>query len=217
MQSRPKVLSLQNGLGNGELLAESLPADRIFTGVTTYGATSLSDCEVAARGEGELVVGGWFGDQQLYSNELAKLFAEAGWKVRIGQNMRQEVWKKALVNIGINPVTAIYRVTNGEILQRKELQELASAAVKEAEEAAFAAGILSIENVGHAVSRMLAVCSQTATNHSSMLQDIEKGRRTEIDALNGSIVQLGEACAVNTPVNRELVRQIKTLEQNTSF
>lgn len=217
MKSLPIVLSLQNGLGNDELLADVLAGERIFTAMTTYGATSLSDFAVAARGEGELVLGSYFGNGLENANQLKAIFSEAGWNVRIGQNMLQEVWKKAFINIGINPVTAIHRVTNGEIIKVKELQELASAAVAEAEVAACAAGILTAGDIGNGTARMLQVCRQTAANRSSMLQDIEKGRKTEIDALNGRIVQLGEACAIDTPVNRELVRQIKNLEQRADF
>lgn len=210
MPGTPAVLSLQNGLGNGEALAAALGAERVLLGLATYGATSLSDHKVAARGEGEFVLGGYGGNHPA-AGKLSALFAEAGWKVRIGEDMRKEVWKKALVNIGINPVTAIYRVTNGEILERPELRETAVAAVKEAGRVAQALGVLGEAEAAEGVGRMLQVCEQTAANRSSMLQDVEKGRRTEIDSLNGAVVRLGQELSVETPVNRELARRVANI------
>ncbi|MFC4770233.1 ketopantoate reductase family protein [Effusibacillus consociatus] len=204
----PFVLSMQNGLGNGDTLSRILGDQFVLLGLTTYGATSVSDCEVAERGEGELVLGG-FRKTNPITHKLSAIFTEAGWNVRIGYDMQKEVWKKALVNIGINPITAIYRVTNGEIAKRGELKEIAVAAVKEAGNVAVALGVLTPQEAEEGIERMVQVAADTADNRSSMLQDVEKGRRTEIDSLNGAIVRLGEEMSVDTPVNRQIVEKMR--------
>lgn len=211
MKGCPAVLSLQNGLGNGEQLAAVLPMERIWLGIGTYGATSLSDYEVAIRGEGEWIIGA-SGDNGRAAEQVGAIFANAGWKIRLSTEIQQEVWKKALVNIGINPLTAIHRVTNGEIATRQELREQAGAAVEEAGQIAVRLGVLSPVDVKQSIDRMLEVCRLTAGNLSSMLQDIERGGRTEIDSLNGMIVRYGESLGADTPINRELTWQIRQLE-----
>ncbi|WP_018132733.1 ketopantoate reductase family protein [Effusibacillus pohliae] len=211
MPGTPCVLSLQNGLGNGETLAALLGPERVLLGVSTYGATAQSDYEVAARGSGELVVGGYLGCHPL-ADKLAAIFSKAGWNVRVSSDMQREVWKKALVNIGINPVTAIHRVPNGAILERPDLRQIAVAAVWEAGQVAQGLGVLSADEAAAGVERMLLVCRATAANRSSMLQDVEKGRRTEIGSLNGAVVRMADELSVATPVNRELVNRIRQIE-----
>ncbi|WP_275539559.1 ketopantoate reductase family protein, partial [Effusibacillus lacus] len=163
-----------------------------------------------ARGAGELVLGGYRGDHPL-TGALSDIFSRAGWNVRIGTDMKKEVWKKALINIGINAVTAINRVANGDILANADLRETAVAAVREAGLVATALGSLSPEEVDAGVERMLEVCRATSANRSSMLQDVENHRQTEIDALNGAIVRWGEELSIATPVNLELVQRVKRI------
>ncbi|BCJ86087.1 ketopantoate reductase family protein [Effusibacillus dendaii] len=217
MAGIPYVLSLQNGLGNGEALASVLGAERVLLGITTYGATSLSDGEVAARGEGELVIGEYQSNSAIKQTisdltQADSIFSQAGWNVRRAADMRKEIWLKALINIGINPLTAIHRTVNGEIAARPDLRKMALAAVWEAGRIAVANGILAMEDVQAAADRMLQVCQQTAANRSSMLQDIENGRPTEIDSLNGQIVQMGKELQIETPVNLVLTHYIKELQ-----
>ncbi len=211
MNGVPFVLSLQNGLGNDEQLTAVLPNERILLGIGTYGATSLSDYEVAMRGQGEWIIGGRGGNRRV-AEQVRAIFANARWKIRLSAAMQQEIWKKALINIGINPLTAIHRVVNGEIARRQELREQAGAAVDEAGQIAVRMGILSPLEAAQSIDRMLEICRLTAGNRSSMLQDIERGRRTEIDSLNGAIVRFGESLGADTPINRQLTWQIKQLE-----
>lgn len=211
LNGTPFVLSLQNGLGNAETLASVLNTERILLGVSTYGATSLSDTEVAIRGQGEWVIGG-LGKDHPFAEQVTAIFSEAGWNVRVSGDMQKEVWLKALVNIGINPLTAIHGVVNGEIRKRQELRSLAAEAVKEAGVVSQRLGILTSREVEQSIERMLEICGLTAANRSSMLQDIERHRRTEIDSLNGAIVRFGESLGIKTPVNRMLTQQIRQLQ-----
>jgi 2-dehydropantoate 2-reductase len=206
----PPVLSMQNGLGNDRVLAEYFSRERILLGVCTHGATSLSDTEVAWNGVGEILIGSPFlpsGSPLLES--LAELLSAAGLRARSTPEIEREIWRKAIVNCAINPLTAIARLKNGELLEREEMLRLMRDVV---EEAAAVAGAVGVE-VGDVWSLVLEVCRNTAENRSSMLQDLLAGRPTEIESLNGQIVQWAEEKGYSVSVNRTLARLVRALSQ----
>jgi 2-dehydropantoate 2-reductase len=115
-----------------------------------------------------------------------------------------------LINVGINPLTALTGLRNGELLEHPEIKAVMKRAVEEAMTVALDLGVET--GLDDPVERVYAVAEATAANRSSMLQDVERGRRTEIDALNGAIVELGRRVGVETPVNETLVAAVKGLE-----
>ena len=123
------------------------------------------------------------------------------------------VWAKLFINVGINALTAIHGCRNGELLDKPEIKVTMEKAVREAEQVARKKGI---QIDADPVVAMFSVCRTTAENTSSMLQDVQKRRLTEIDAINGAIVAEGEALGIPTPVNIELVRRVKELESSYS-
>ena len=202
-----RVLTLQNGLGNLDRL-RAWKGSMAFGATTTMGATMLSPGVVKVVSTGETVIGS---DMDLRgASSIAHMLKSSGMSSTTSENIKGEIWLKAIVNACINPMTAVLRVPNGRLLESKAVVELMRHISTECESVAASSGInLPVESV---FERILAVARQTSANRSSMLQDIERGRRTEIDSINGHICRLGEQMGLPTPLNRMLVAAIESLE-----
>jgi 2-dehydropantoate 2-reductase len=185
------AISLQNGLGNVEILG-----DRAFPGATTEGATLLGPGHVRAGGSGttHIVAPEW----------AVELLKNAGFDCRrcTPDDVEGLLWGKLSVSCGINALTALLRVPNGELLKRADAENLMIRAAQECADVAQARGI-RLPFSDPAV-RVKEVAEQTATNQSSMLQDILRGAPTECDAINGAVVREGRMLDVPTPVNEIL-------------
>ena len=139
------------------------------------------------------------------------MFSRAGLPTLVDRDVTSLIWGKLVVNVGINALTALLHLRNGQLADFAETRELVGMAVEEAVTVAGAAGVtLPYEN---AVEKVLAVATSTAGNQSSMLQDILRGRLTEIDSINGALVQEGHRLGIATPVNRTLTLLIRNLEK----
>ena len=198
------ALTLQNGLGNRERLVEFLGAPRVALGVTTYGATLVGPGQVRPGGIGTVSLG-----VHPRLAPLAKLLEEAGFAVELVPDVDRLLWSKLVINAAINPLTALLRVPNGELLLRPDARTLLASAAGEAAAVASACG--QRLSYSDPVAAAEAVASQTARNTSSMLQDVLRGAPTEIDAICGAIVAAGKACGVPVPVNRALWLLVKAL------
>ncbi len=189
------ALTLQNGMGNRELLAEALGLPRVALGVTTTGATLLGPGLARAGGEGVISV-----EAHPRLGPLEAALTGAGFNVQVVNDADALVWGKLVINAAINPLTALLRVPNGELLHRPAAHLLMRVLAQEAAAVARAQGIrLPFED---AVRAAEDVARKTASNHSSMFQDMRRGAPTEIDAICGAITQTGEKLGVDTPVNR---------------
>lgn len=208
------VLSMQNGLGNGERLAESLPPGQIALGLTTHGATAEGETAVFYKGRGQTVIGDFYaGAAPSGAKRWAELLTGCGHPVTVTEEIRTEVWRKAMVNIGINPMTALFGLKNGELPERSDLLAVSRTLVEEAERAAAAEGV----SLQDSFARVLDVCRTTAGNRSSMLQDLERGRKTEIDAMCGEIVRIGKQHGVPTPCNERVRDLIAEAQQDGNY
>jgi 2-dehydropantoate 2-reductase len=198
------ALSLQNGLGNLELLG-----DRALPGSTAQGATLLGPGHVRAGGAGPTHVGApaW----------VVELLRGAGFESYRCSPREAEslLWSKLCVSCGINALTALLRVPNGELLKRPEAADLM---VRAAEECAAVARAREIAlPFGKAAVHTREVAAQTAANKSSMLQDILRGAPTECDAINGAVVREGRRLGIPTPVNDILWQLVRAaVHQNRS-
>ena len=198
------ALTLQNGLGNRESLSHNLGPSRVALGVTTLGATLLGPGYVRPGGEGIISLG-----THPRLTTMVRLLRLAGFAVETGAETEALVWSKLVINVAINPLTALLRVANGEILSRPTARELLGQAAAEAAAVANALGIrLTFDDPVNAAEN---VALRTASNCSSMLSDILRGAPSEIDAICGAIVAEGERRGVPTPVNRTLYRLVKAL------
>ncbi len=189
------ALSLQNGLGNRETLGLRLGLPRVALGVTTTGATLLRPGLARLGGEGLVSLEthprlGW----------LPAALTEAGFQVQVVDEAESLVWGKLVINAAINPLTALLRVPNGELLRRPAARRLMRQLAQEAMAVAQAQEIhLPFDD---AVTAAEAVAHKTAENLSSMLQDMQRNAPTEIDAICGAITQAGERLGIATPCNR---------------
>jgi 2-dehydropantoate 2-reductase len=191
------ALTLQNGWGNRETLEQALSPQRVALGITTLGATLLAPGVARAGGQGPVTLG-----SHPRIQPLADLLSAAGFDVRMAGDVAGLAWGKLVINAAINPLTALLRVPNGELLARPEARELLGLAAAEAAAVGRAQGLhLPFDD---AVAAAEDVARRTAANHSSMFQDVQRGRPTEIDAICGAVVEAGEQVGVPTPVNRML-------------
>jgi 2-dehydropantoate 2-reductase len=205
------VLSLQNGLGNVEELTRRLGAGSTIAGTTTEGAMTTGPGAVIHTGRGMTWVGEMNGKLSDRCLTIQGAFRKAGFSTIISNNIKGVIWAKAIVNSAINPISAITHVRNRDVRRIPELRGIASTAVDEGSAVARASGILLKPSPKSLLAKVLA---QTPRNKSSMLRDIEAGRKTEIRQLNGSISRLGSLVGVSTPFNDLLTKLVLALERS---
>jgi 2-dehydropantoate 2-reductase len=203
------VVSLQNGMGNEEVLDEALEAT-VLGGTATYGANLRldpedNDANVEYTGRGEVVVGDYTGGASREAEHVADTLE--GLDAHATDSMDTALWEKLAVNCAINPVTALTRLTNGGAAEGAS--EVMREAARETAEVARENGV----RIEDAPDRAIEVARATAKNESSTLQDVRAGRRTEIDALNGYVVEKAEE--VPTPTNRALANLVRAAESRT--
>jgi len=203
------ILTLQNGLGNVETIAAAVGTARTLGGVTAQGATALGVGHVRHAGRGPTVIGEAAGPATDRTRLLAQTFSEAGIETTVTDDLPAALWHKLIVNVGINAIASLTRRRNGELLDGGPAEALLEQAVAEAAAVARAEGL----PVDRAIEtqRVKEVCRATALNFNSMFQDLRRGRRTEIDFINGAIVERGQAAGIPTPVNRVLTQLVKAL------
>ena len=204
------VLTLQNGLGNAETIAAHIPRERVIAGTTTHGAVVESPGVVRHAGRGDTTLGRYFTPNDDRVRDAARLLTDAGVETTVTDDPEAAVWTKVLVNAGINAATALARVSNGALVEYEPGERLLERAVREGTRIAQAEGVDLPENC---VERTRAVAERTATNRSSMRQDVEAGKRTEIEALNGALARRADDHGVDAPVNKTLTDLVRLTEQ----
>lgn len=208
------VVSVQNGLGNLEVIAQQLGKSRVVGGVTAHSAMPLSLNEIRyVGGLGGLWIGRYDGTDDPRLREIARAFTDAGFKTDvISGDIRVPIWRKLLANVSCNPVAAITGFTGTQLMECEETNRLIRKLAIETAEVAKALGLQfdELENPGDFA---ITAVSQVRDNKISMLQDIEAGRRTEIDYLNGAVVSEGKRLGIKTLYNETLCHLVKALEQ----
>lgn len=198
------ALTLQNGLGNLDVLSKILGSQRAAVGSTTLGAHLLSPGVVKPAGDGVITLG-----MHNRLKVMADLLGRAGFVVESTADINAIQWGKLVINAAINPLTALLRVPNGELLSRQDARSLLSAAAREAAAVAVAKGIaLPFPDPVIAVE---SIARRTANNYSSMLQDVRRGAPTEVDEINGAVVRAAEKVNLPAPVNRTLWLLVKAM------
>jgi 2-dehydropantoate 2-reductase len=200
------AVTLQNGLGNQETLLAATGPGRVSVGVATLGATLLAPGHVRAT-PGSVALGAGPSPAPAIVR-FASLLTAAGFHTTLEIDIDRLVWRKLAVNCAINPLSALLGCPNGALLEGDQRQTLIEAA---REVGAVASG-KGIDLGDDPATLALAVAEKTATNHSSMLQDVERGALTEIDALNGAVVREARALGVPVPVNESLWRRMLELQ-----
>jgi 2-dehydropantoate 2-reductase len=198
------ALSLQNGVGNWETLCESLGEARAAAGVTRMGAMLLAPGVVRLGGRGPTTLGA---HERL--GPLEQCLHAGGLEIERVDDLAGVLWGKLAVNAGINPVSALLRLRNGELLQRPGARAVMRQAAAEVQTVAEAMGIAL--PFPDAAEQAESAALASADNSSSMLQDVRRGARTEIDAINGAVVRMAEVACVQAPVNRLLWQLVSAM------
>ncbi len=204
------AITLQNGLGNQATLAEAVGPERAALGITAQGATVVGPGHVRHAGNGPTYLARLPGREQQLT-QVAELFNRAGLETSLVDNADGLVWGKLAVNAGINPLTALFELPNGRLNDNETLRRLMATAAQEVAAVAAAQGIQL--PYPDAARQTMEVAQATASNRSSMWQDISRAAPTEIDVISGAVVSYGRRLGIPTPVNEFLLRQIKLKEQ----
>lgn len=208
LSRKTHVLTLQNGLGNVEILEEVLMDHNILGGVTAQGATLLGPGHVRHAGRGETVIG----PGGPFVEEIISAFSSAGFETRSVKDVDSLIWGKLVINVGINALTAITRLRNGRLPEIEGTRVIMEEAVKEAVAVVRAKGIeLPYPDP---LERVIAVCRATAENVASMLQDVINQRPTEVQFINGAIVREAKGFGIPTPANRILTSLIQAIQES---
>ncbi len=205
------VLTLQNGMGNADIISTVIDPSRVITGTTSHGATLLCPGLTCHAGIGPTTIGTFFPQSRINLEKIKTLFCNAGIDTEIEDNIHMIVWKKLMINVGINAITALTQIKNGQILDSPPTGALVRAAVNEARQVALAHGISLPDNI---VEQVFTAARATGPNRSSMGQDVDHKRETEIDAINGVIVRLAQDKGIQVPVNQTLTALVQTFQQN---
>ena len=203
-------LTLQNGLGNEDVICNQIDRRKVMLGITGHGATLLRPGHIRHAGWGKTFIGEL--DHQITDRALriAQMFCRAGIETEVSPNIHDHVWGKLLVNVGINALTALTGFKNGQLVDYPETMRLMERLVSEAAEVARRKEAHIEENP---IDRVRRVAEATRENRSSMGQDFDHRRQTEIDAINGAIVREAQELGIPVPFNQAVTDLVKAIEK----
>lgn len=206
------VLSLQNGVGHEEILAELVGRERMIGGKTYAGGTQVGvgHISIGTRGK-ETIIGELDGGVSERTKQIAALFTAAGLQTTVSSNIMQTIWEKLLVNVSTGALCGITSLPYGELYSVPEVEVTALTAVAEAMAVAKASGV-ALTTTDPKQPWLKAAAGLPPEFKTSMLQSLEKGSVTEIDFINGAVVRQGQRYGIPTPVNQTLVACIKGIE-----
>ena len=201
------ILSVQNGLGNEELALKLTP--NVIGGVTTNGAMLVEWGVVKWTGKGITVIGKYPTGRAEFVEEVARVFNEAGLETKVTENAIGWKWVKAIVNSVINGLGTVLEVKNGVL---RNIPELEGISIEIAREGCLVAQQLGIEFEVHPLELLWNTIERTKDNYNSTLQDIMRGRKTEVDYIHGKIVEYAHSVGLEAPRNELLWALIKAKE-----
>jgi 2-dehydropantoate 2-reductase len=203
------VLSLQNGLDNIEKICKIIDKKNVVAGITTHGVFFSKPGIIHHTGKGTTILGELNGKKTERIASIVGCFNRVGIKTIVGQDIIKEIWYKTITNSSINPLTAIFQCKNGYLLKNPILEKLVEKICKESTNIARAECI----NTSHmaALEKTKEVIKSTSENQSSMFQSIKKDGRTEIESINGKLVEIGKNHHVETLLNETLIYSVESL------
>ncbi len=210
------LLLAQNGYGNYEAAAAYIPAERIILGRVIFGAETLEwgHSRVTVIADDVLLGSPAHLIDMGILEDLARMFSQAGIPTRAADEVMQYVWAKIIYNSALNPLGAILEVAYGQLAANANSKGLMDAIIEEIFAVLAAIGQQTpwVDAEAYQQAFYGQMLPPTVQHHASMLQDIQRGRRTEIDALNGAVIELGRVYGVKTPVNEVVVSMLKAKE-----
>ena len=210
------ILSLLNGVTSEEILAETYGWNRLLLSYFIGHSAVRNGRNIRHDGVNTIV----FGDREnsLSSDNVSRLktfFEDAGINYKIPVDMKYSLWLKYMLNVAANQSTAILRMTFGEMLENKKFMEFAVNIMKEVQLIAKAEGVKNTDDMIEKTVEHLKTMSPDGK--TSMLQDVEAGRKTEVDMFAGEIIKLGKKYGIPTPYNQVLYDLIKIEEENNEY
>ncbi|MDT0124024.1 ketopantoate reductase family protein [Paenibacillus sp. RRE4] len=211
-----KIACYQNGLGHLEKLQAALPSALLCSAITTEGA-KRTEFEVDRAGYGKTLLGlsksltktnvGITDEQQIFT--LARVVQQAGFDCTVSNEIDKLIYRKLLINAVINPLTAIWRIPNGELLHMKERVGIMHQLY---DEAMTVYGAMNVRLEGDLWDQIQGVCRDTASNTSSMLADVLHKRKTEVESINGSIIRMAKEFNLKVPTHEMLFHLIQGMQ-----
>lgn len=208
------VISLQNGVDNGETLGNILGKEKIMGGVAYIGSRIKEPGVILHTAAGAMTFGEMKGGISERGKRFLRLFEEAGIEARLSENIRRVMWQKMVWNCGFNAITALTGCSAGEILSLVETRTVIKAAMDEVVQVANA---LNMDLDDDLSEKTIAHTEKQGEIKTSMLMDMERGRRLEINALNGAVSRIGRKTGVATPVNDTLYASLKAVNVKRGF
>ncbi|OJW70731.1 MAG: hypothetical protein BGO57_06215 [Sphingomonadales bacterium 63-6] len=204
------VLTLQNGLGNAERIAAHVPHERVLVGIASLPADLEGPGKVRSMGEGGSRLYPAFTQDEAFASQVAAKLTQGGMTAKLEPKIHEAIWEKAIFNAAMNPLCALTRRTPGFFKEKPEARGMIHAVVEEGTAAANANGYA----ISSKPIQDLTLVSMTdhADHEASMLQDVKAGRRTEVDSINGAIVEAARKAGVEAPVTETLWRMVKLEE-----
>ena len=204
------LLSLQNGLGNDQRLAAHAAPEHVMVGASTLPADLVGPGKVRSHGEGGSKLYPAFGGDPAFAEQVAEALTKGGLPAQLDSDIHAAIWSKAIFNAAMNPLCALTLRTPGFLGAHGEGRALYGTVVEEGVAVARACGIAIDAKPIHDLTQVSV--TDHANHEASMLQDVKAGRRTEIDAINGAIVEAGRKAGVPVPVTETLWRLVKLEE-----
>jgi len=210
-----QVLSLQNGLGNVEKLAAVVDPARILVGVTTWPADLIGPGHVASHGAGSIRLMQADGRRSAALEQAASALQSAGLNCEIDERVWHAIWEKVAFNAALNTLCTVTGCTVDQLALAEDGPELALEIVQEVVAVARASGFDVAP--GPVCDKVLHAIAAHAGHHPSMAQDMQAGRPTEIDSINGAVVARAEALGVAVPATRTLMRLVRLMQARAAL
>lgn len=204
------LLSLQNGMGNQEILEEFAPSERVLLGTTKHNCVTVAPARIYHSGSGITYIGSP-ALRHTTAKSIAKAFEDCGIEADMCESVRHLLWEKLFVNMTINPVTAILDAPIGVLYSDENLRVLTRKLIDEAVPVALADGEKFDATVIY--ENLMKTVKLLHDGRASMCQDIEKKRLTEIDFINGAVVRLGKKYGIPTPCHETIVQLVHAKEK----
>jgi 2-dehydropantoate 2-reductase len=200
------LVLFQNGVGHMERLQEALPGRRLIAALTTEGALRIDETTVRHTGQGVIRLGADKPEDDELLSMLERMLKQAGFSVLLSKMLEEAVLQKLLINAVINPLTAILRIRNGELTHTPERIQL----MQDLHHESFRIlSLYGLQDEAALWETLLQVCRATSSNESSMLQDINLHKETEIDFINGAICRMAIRQGLEAPWNKAVVALVK--------
>ncbi len=206
------VISLQDGVGNLQMINEFVNTGSTLGGVTSQGAAMIEDGHVRHTSRGDTIIGQENGKVMGAIREISSVLNKANFPTKVTKDINSVIWGKLIIDASINALSAVTRLRSGALVKNEYTREIMRRTVSEAAKVAKRKKVkLTYDDP---IQKVEAVCKATADSSSSMLEDVLNRRPTEIDSTNGAIIRQAKSLNIKTPTNEMLVELVKGIESN---